>query len=92
MIEAVATEHIRHAERPLLDAGVPLMAHVAFAVAQRVRQQLTDRAGAVAGRRVVVLVGPGNNGGDGLFAAAHLARAGVRTLAVTTTPSASPGR
>ena len=86
MIEAVATEHIRHAERPLLDAGVPLMAHVAFAVAQRVRQQLTVRAGAVAGRRVVVLVGPGSNGGDGLFAAAHLARAGVRTLAVTTTP------
>lgn len=87
MIEAVATEHVRHAEHPLLDQGVPLMEHVAFAVAQRVRHELRERCGAVAGARVVVLVGAGNNGGDGLFVAAHLARAGVRTLVVTVAPT-----
>ena len=44
---------------------------------------------AAAGRRlygasVAVLAGKGNNGGDGLFAAALLARRGMRTTAVLT--------
>ena len=46
-----------------------LMASAGLAVAQEAWMQL----GQVAERRIVVLVGPGNNGGDGLVAARHLA-------------------
>ena len=52
-------------------AGVPvpqLMENAGLAVAQAARRLL----GEPAGRRIVVLVGPGNNGGDGLVAARHL--------------------
>ena len=45
------------------------MEQAGLAVAQEVWLNL----GVVAGRRVLVLVGPGNNGGDGLVAARHLA-------------------
>lgn len=82
MIEAVPSARTRQAETPLLEAGVPLMAHVAHAVAARAREVLHERRGAVADARVVVLVGQGNNGGDGLFVAAHLARAGARVTVV----------
>ena len=46
-----------------------LMANAGLAVAQEVWMRL----GQVAERRIVVLVGPGNNGGDGLVAARQLA-------------------
>ncbi len=46
-----------------------LMEAAGLAVAQEVWLML----GVVAGRRILVLCGPGNNGGDGLVAARHLA-------------------
>ena len=46
-----------------------LMENAGLAVAQGAR----DMAGA-AGVRIMVLVGPGNNGADGLVAARHLRR------------------
>ncbi|HWM34098.1 MAG TPA: NAD(P)H-hydrate epimerase [Pseudolysinimonas sp.] len=56
---------VRAAEAPLIEAGVPLMRRAATALAARVRE---------AGRTpVVVLAGPGDNGGDALYAAAELA-------------------
>src|SRR4051812_24192182 len=42
--------------------------------------------GAVYGRRVALLVGTGNNGGDALFAGTQLARRGARVTAVLLDP------
>ena len=50
-----------------------LMENAGLACARRIRQRL----GGAAGRRVLVLVGPGNNGADGLVLARHLARWGA---------------
>jgi NAD(P)H-hydrate epimerase len=55
---------IRAAERPLLDAGAPLMARAAAGLARELR--------AFDGP-LLVLAGSGNNGGDALYAAAELA-------------------
>lgn len=60
-------------------AGVPvpqLMENAGLAVAQEVRVLL----GEVAGRSILVLAGPGNNGGDGLVAARHLHDWGARVF------------
>ena len=47
-----------------------------------VARAVIRRLGGVYGRRVVVVAGPGNNGGDGRVAAAVLARRGVRVAVV----------
>jgi len=54
-----------------------LMENAGLAVAQVAREV----KGSVAGDRVVVLVGPGNNGADGLVAARHLRRWGAEVMA-----------
>jgi NAD(P)H-hydrate epimerase len=54
---------------------VALMENAGRAVAETVRGRLKKDG---RGGRVLVLAGPGNNGGDGLVAARHLANAGVR--------------
>ena len=54
-----------------------LMENAGLAVAEYARKRL----GSVAGSRVVVLVGPGNNGADGLVAARHLRRWGAEVTA-----------
>lgn len=74
---------IRDAEGPLLEQGIPLMARAARALANVCLEQLRDRRGLIAGARVCVLAGPGNNAGDALFAAAALRRRGVRVTVVT---------
>lgn len=67
---------VRAAESPLLAAGEPLMRRAAAALAAELR--------ALAPSRVLVLVGSGDNGGDGLFAAAELAAEGVTVDLVAT--------
>ncbi|MGV9188205.1 bifunctional ADP-dependent NAD(P)H-hydrate dehydratase/NAD(P)H-hydrate epimerase [Arcanobacterium canis] len=66
------------AEKPLLDAGEPLMALASFACAQAVIADLHRRGARVSGSTILVLAGRGNNGGDALFAGAALARRGAQ--------------
>ncbi|MDO5498938.1 MAG: NAD(P)H-hydrate epimerase [Propionibacteriaceae bacterium] len=79
---AYATDSIRAAEAEVMavvgdDALMQIAARgLAVACAKRLRR----RRGRVTGARVLVVVGPGNNGGDGLFAGAYLARHGARVL------------
>ena len=65
-----------------------LMEKAGLAVAEAARQLLNGAAGA----RIVVLVGPGNNGADGLVAARHLRRWGaeVTVYLVTRRPEFDP--
>ncbi|MFE4197469.1 NAD(P)H-hydrate dehydratase [Paenarthrobacter sp. NPDC056912] len=83
MISAFTGQQIRTAEQPLLDSGegAVLMQRAAYGLAQAVVRVLKPRR-RLAGASVTVLAGKGNNGGDGLFAAALLARRGMRTTAV----------
>ena len=80
MIGLFTAEELRAAEAPVL-AATPdgaLMQRAATGLAT-VCLRLLDT---VYGRRVVLLVGTGNNGGDALFAGAHLARRGALVTAV----------
>jgi len=54
------------------------MAALMEAAGLRVAQAARDLVGDLAGRRVVVACGRGNNGGDGLVAARYLANSGAR--------------
>jgi NAD(P)H-hydrate epimerase len=70
------TEQMRHLEQIAVDAGdtwAGLMEQAGWGVAQEALRLLGDARK----RPVVVLVGPGNNGGDGLVAARHLHDAGA---------------
>ncbi|MEP7764508.1 NAD(P)H-hydrate dehydratase [Sanguibacter sp. 25GB23B1] len=84
MIVAHDSRTVRSAEAPLLAAGVPLMDRAAFALAGVVVREIRARRGRVRGSTVVALVGPGNNGGDALFAGARLAGRGIQVTAVLT--------
>lgn len=69
---------VRAAERPLIDAGEPLMLRAASALAAVIEERLTD-----APPRALVVAGSGDNGGDALYAAAELAgRVAVEVLLV----------
>lgn len=78
VVPTYSAAQVRAAEAPLLAAGEPLMARASATLAQIVAKTLMPSA------RVLVLAGSGDNGGDALFAAAHLAaRAEVDVLPVS---------
>ena len=75
-MKIVTVEEMRGLEAASVSSGVnmdTLMENAGLAVANEVRKAL----GTIAGSRVLVLVGPGNNGGDGLVTARHLQRWGA---------------
>ena len=79
---------MRDAEEVLLHRTPPgaLMRRAAFGLAVQARRML-DAGGGVAGRRVALLVGAGNNGGDALWAGVELRRRGVGVAAVLLDPA-----
>ena len=88
-MKVVTSAEMRRAEERAAAAGIgtaELMAHAGLAVAEAARSEM----GGAAGRRVTVLVGPGNNGGDGLVAARHLRRWGADVFVYFATPRRQP--
>ena len=70
-MKLVTAAQMRELEQAAIDAGsseAQLMEEAGLAVAQEAWMLL----GTLDGRRIVVVAGPGNNGGDGLVAARHL--------------------
>jgi len=81
-------DQIRAAEAPVL-ASLPdgaLMRRAATGLATAIAGELRRGTGAVAGRRICVVVGSGDNGGDGLWAAVLLRRRGVAADAILLSP------
>jgi NAD(P)H-hydrate epimerase len=77
---------IRAAEAPHLANHEPLMQRAATGLAAEIRAVIADRRRDGLLRhprpRVLLLVGPGNNGGDALYAGAELAEKGTPVLVV----------
>ncbi|KUN98902.1 bifunctional ADP-dependent NAD(P)H-hydrate dehydratase/NAD(P)H-hydrate epimerase [Streptomyces caeruleatus] len=84
MRTAYSVETVRAAERELM-ARLPdgtLMQRAAAGLAAA----CADLLGRVYGRRIALLVGSGDNGGDALYAGARLARRGAGVTAILLTP------
>jgi ADP-dependent NAD(P)H-hydrate dehydratase / NAD(P)H-hydrate epimerase len=67
-MKIVTSEQMRSIEQACVDRGIPLedlMQHAGSALAAKAEQMAEDGS-------ILILVGPGNNGGDGLVAAAEL--------------------
>jgi hydroxyethylthiazole kinase-like uncharacterized protein yjeF len=92
MISAYTGTQIRAAEKPYLQDGLGavLMQRAAYGLANAVVRGLRGSGKRLYGASATVLAGKGNNGGDGLFAAAMLAGRGMRTTAVLTAGDAHP--
>jgi ADP-dependent NAD(P)H-hydrate dehydratase / NAD(P)H-hydrate epimerase len=82
--DAYQVAKVRAAEAALM-ALVPdgkLMQRAAAGLAAVCASLLRDSAGGVYGARVVILAGPGDNGGDALYAGERLARRGAVVTAI----------
>lgn len=85
MITACRVDTVRaiekHAMAALADPG-ELMQRAAAGLAAVIMSEARQRTGRIYGSRILILVGPGNNGGDALFAGARLAARGAAVRAV----------
>ena len=88
-VKIVTVDEMRGLEAESEARGVStdtLMERAGLAAAVQARKHLAKHMVGVAGSRVLVLVGPGNNGGDGLVAAGHLRRWGAKVTAYLVVP------
>ncbi len=90
MLPVLDNETMREADRHTIeDLGMPgivLMENAATGVVEALRESFPEA------RQVLILCGPGNNGGDGLAAARHLVNGGhdVRVLLIGSEDKLSP--
>src|SRR5215210_9414859 len=84
MIDAYDVATIRGLEaEAIADVGEDaLMQRAASGVAAAVARDVASVRGRVYGTKIMILIGPGNNGGDALFAGARLARRGAAVTGV----------
>ncbi len=84
MRPAYTAEQVRNLEAVAMSAASDdvLMQRASHALAGVAAAELKRRYGQTYGTQVVILVGPGNNGGDALFAGVRLASRGVAVVAV----------
>lgn len=78
-MKLVTAEEMRRAEQAAVEAGDTwegLMERAGLAVAREVLARLKRK-----NRRILLLVGPGNNGGDALVAGRHLVESGHKVVA-----------
>ena len=80
MFKVVSVEEMRAIERAA-DAGGLTYAMMMENAGRSVAQAILRRLPEIAGKRVAILVGPGNNGGDGLVTGHYLAEAGAQVAA-----------
>jgi hydroxyethylthiazole kinase-like uncharacterized protein yjeF len=88
-VKAVTVEQMRELDRRAIAAGVPseeLMERAGFAVARKAIEFLKRRDS----RSALLFAGKGNNGGDAVVAARHLAAAGCATTLVIAEPRQLP--
>jgi len=91
-LRVVTAEEMRHLDAQTIDQlGIPSLVLMETAGVGAVRR-MEEQYGSMAGRRVDILVGAGNNGGDGLVAARHLLNrgAGVKVYMLGTENKLSP--
>lgn len=81
-VPAYTAAQVRDAERPLIEDGVQLMDRAASLLAR-----VVDQAAAAGEEgRILVLAGGGDNGGDALYAAAHVLDGSIADLAAEPEP------
>lgn len=85
MIEAYSVAATRAMEEAVFATTDPklVMQRAAHGLSVAVADELRRLRGGVYGSHVVLLIGPGNNGGDALFAGARLRRRGAAVTAVS---------
>jgi hydroxyethylthiazole kinase-like uncharacterized protein yjeF len=89
---AINAQAMTGADRRAQAVGVPgsrLMEHAGTAVAAAVRALAVDQSRWGTGP-ILIMCGPGNNGGDGFVAARRLARAGANVIVALVAPEARP--